>query len=391
MRQLSFYFRHSIEMKLPIIVDQLKRCQEIILATSGQDELYELLKIILGKFLWEKTESKDVLCYRGLNEITLKNKDIFIDLISDDKIYLSEEITNECLRIISNTNIHDISDEILHLAFEIMTSRSFKSDKGQYFTPRHVIDFCTDLMDFKDGDTVCDIACGCGSFLRSSLLKNSNIQTFGFDISQRAIKVAKVINFLTCHNKTIYSHIDSLSLEPSDIYSNTVETFLKKTNPDFNGFDFILTNPPFAGDISNTKDFKYYELSKDNKNYERDVFFLERSYNLLKNNGKLLIILPENKISSKKYKPFREWIFSKFKIISIISLHGNTFKPFTSQKTSILILQKSSECNNEIYDIPLYKSEHSGKKSNGDFIIKNGEIFSDLKEISKHFKEFYIV
>ena len=51
MRQLSCYFRHSIEMKLPIIVDQLKRCQEIILATSGQDELYELLKIILGKFL----------------------------------------------------------------------------------------------------------------------------------------------------------------------------------------------------------------------------------------------------------------------------------------------------------------------------------------------------
>lgn len=57
-----------------------------------------------------------------------------------------------------NSNL-DVVDE----AFEYLINKSSKGEKGQYFTPRYVIDMCVKMLDPKPSETVIDTAAGsCG-------------------------------------------------------------------------------------------------------------------------------------------------------------------------------------------------------------------------------------
>ncbi|MBP1523076.1 N-6 DNA methylase, partial [Salmonella enterica subsp. enterica serovar Worthington] len=56
----------------------------------------------------------------------------------------------------------------LHVAFEVMTSKVMKSDKGQYFTPFNVVDMYF-IFDIKSDQLICDPACGSGGFLHAVL------------------------------------------------------------------------------------------------------------------------------------------------------------------------------------------------------------------------------
>ena len=57
-----------------------------------------------------------------------------------------------------NSNL-DVVDE----AFEYLINKSSKGEKGQYFTPRYVIDMCVKMLDPKEDETLIDTAAGsCG-------------------------------------------------------------------------------------------------------------------------------------------------------------------------------------------------------------------------------------
>ena len=45
-------------------------------------------------------------------------------------------------------------------AFEYLMSKAQKGEKGQYFTPRYVIDMCVKMMNPTVGDKIIDTACG---------------------------------------------------------------------------------------------------------------------------------------------------------------------------------------------------------------------------------------
>ena len=48
-------------------------------------------------------------------------------------------------------------------AFEYLVNKSAKGEKGQYFTPRHVIDMCVQMLNPQPGEYMIDTAAGsCG-------------------------------------------------------------------------------------------------------------------------------------------------------------------------------------------------------------------------------------
>src|SRR5258705_10014546 len=55
------------------------------------------------------------------------------------------------------------------------------------------------------------------------------------------------------------------------------------------GFDFILTNPPFAGEVREQRFLDGYTLAKGKDRIERDILFLERCIQLLRPGGQLAI------------------------------------------------------------------------------------------------------
>lgn len=115
-------------------------------------------------------------------------------------------------------------------------------------------------------------------------------------------------------------------------------------NREVNGqFDLILTNPPFSVELDNDtkktvkKDFMFGEK----KNSEN--LFIERWYQLLRENGRLAAVLPENVFDTTENKYIRLFLYKYFKIKAVISLPQITFEPYTSTKTSILFAQKKTK------------------------------------------------
>jgi type I restriction enzyme M protein len=71
--------------------------------------------------------------------------------------------------------------------------------------------------------------------------------------------------------------------------------------------------------------------------------FIERYYQLLRENGRMAIILPENVFDTIDNKYIRLFIYKYFKVKAVVSLPQLTFAPFTQTKTSILFAQKKTK------------------------------------------------
>jgi len=76
---------------------------------------------------------------------------------------------------------------------------------------------------------------------------------------------------------------------------------------------------------------------------ERDVLFIERILKMLKPGGRAAIVLPQGKFNNSSLAFIREWILKKARLLAVVGLHPNTFKPHTGTKTSVLFVQKYTE------------------------------------------------
>lgn len=115
-------------------------------------------------------------------------------------------------------------------------------------------------------------------------------------------------------------------------------------NKSVNGnFDLILTNPQFSVDLDNDtkKTLSKSFLFGDKKNSEN--LFIERWYQLLRENGRLAAVLPESVFDTTENKYIRLFLYKYFKIKAIVSLPQLAFEPYTSTKTSILFAQKKTK------------------------------------------------
>lgn len=116
-------------------------------------------------------------------------------------------------------------------------------------------------------------------------------------------------------------------------------------------FDVILSNPPFAGEVKVKQQLAQYELAKPamkrakdkQAKEERDVLFIERIIKMLKPGGRAAIVLPQGKFNNSSLAFIREWILRKARLLAVVGLHPNTFKPHTGTKTSVLFIQKYTE------------------------------------------------
>lgn len=108
-------------------------------------------------------------------------------------------------------------------------------------------------------------------------------------------------------------------------------------------FDLILTNPPFSVELDNDtkKTVKRDFMFGEKKNSEN--LFVERWYQLLRENGRLAAVLPENVFDTTENKYIRLFLYKYFKIKAVVSLPQVSFEPYTSTKTSVLFAQKKTK------------------------------------------------
>lgn len=376
--------------------------EDEVLANAGVDVFEEVFKLIFIKLYDElagaRDESKD-LEFRNAGEsdselkmkiekLFNKAKDKWEGVFSkDDKIKLSPSHLSVCIGSLENVKLFNSNLEVIDEAFEYLVNKSAKGEKGQYFTPRYVIDMCVKMLNPKPNETMIDPASGsCGfpihtcfyvwqQLYKAKGLSQSHLFTaekkipecidyvkekiFGIDFDDKSVRVSKMLNLIAGDGHTNVLYLNSIDYEHWDEWTKNDEwediyfegwKRLKKlraekdANRDFN-FDILMANPPFAGDIKESRILARYELGKNSNGKAqskvgRDILFIERNLNMLKDGGRMAIVLPQGRFNNSSDKYIREFIAGRARILAVVGLHGNVFKPHTGTKTSVLFLQK---------------------------------------------------
>ena len=119
---------------------------------------------------------------------------------------LSDSHLAVCVASLQDVKLFNSNLQVVDEAFEYLVNKSAKGEKGQYFTPRHVIDMCVQMLNPKRGEYMIDTASGSCGFpvhtifnLTGRLFTNDEIseadkqdaqRVFGIDFDERAVRVA---------------------------------------------------------------------------------------------------------------------------------------------------------------------------------------------------------
>jgi type I restriction enzyme M protein len=336
------------------------------------DEKYtapdEIVKFRAG--IDEKSKDIEKRIYGIFDELKTKYPEV---IEKEDKITLDTNSIAFIVGELQNYSLMDCERDVVADAFETFIDHALKGGQGQFFTPRNVVKLIVDILQPNENDKIIDPACGSGGFLIETLKsvwlkmdekyqklgwKYHEIEKEKIDVATKNLrgidkdyflsKVAKAYMNLVGDGTTGIFCEDSLE-EPKNWKSET------KVKIQLEGFDIVLTNPPFGKEIKVVGKDKLqqfdlaHEWKKTNDIFSRtnkikedvqpQILFIERCFQLLKTGGKLGIILPETFFHAPKLYYILDF-FKKHNVMWVIDLPHNTFRPLCNAKCCVLIIQK---------------------------------------------------
>lgn len=429
----------------------IKEMEDEVLASAGVDSFEEIFKLIFAKLYDElvcANDSTSYLQFRNTGDTDYELKEKIQGLFDDakkkwegvfseeSKILLSPSHLAVCVSSLQDIKLFNNNLDVVDDAFEYLMSKAQKGEKGQYFTPRYVIDMCVKMMNPTEKDTIIDTACGSSGFTVHSIFKvwkdiraskglepgedfTASERTpdeinfvrdkvFAIDFDEKTVRVARTLNLIAGDGQTNVLHLNTLDYSRwseiitqedwNDVYNAGFKK-LKKLQPsgtkDYSRFQFslVMANPPFAGDIKENTIISHYELGKNaagkwQKKVGRDILFIERNLNFLAPGGRMAIVLPQGRFNNSSDKYIREFIAERCRILAIVGLHGNVFKPHTGTKTSVLFVQKwDDELCPQKDDYPIFFAtmQKPSKDNSGEKIyVKNPESGENLLDPHGH-------
>jgi type I restriction enzyme M protein len=346
----------------------LGRIEEIVLATSGAEPFELVTALVAARLVAGQGPANDVAA-----RLELARKR-FPWLGLPRKLDAPPKLVTQVDALLARAGIERMG-EGLDALFEQLVARVSKGEKGQYWTPRHVVDFAVSALMLQKGEVVLDPACGSGAFLAHARA-HARVKTLGFDVDPRAVRVAKLLAAAT-------------GAKPEDVERG--DSLAQKVARDV---DAIATNPPFAGRADATG----YELARLVRTPERDLLFVERCLEMLRSGGRLAIVLPHGKLSAAAWVPFRRWLVERARVFAVVSLPPETFQPHTSQRAAVVLAKKRAHRGAKPKEKIFFAvSARAGKDRSGEPIVRDGEDFAesgwraldhDLGDIAPHLAKF---
>jgi len=272
---------------------------------------------------------------------------------------------------------HYSNSEKLGDAFEYLLSfMGSQGDAGQFRTPRHIIDFITEIVNPQKNETVLDPACGTAGFLISAykhILKQNTKKNLGDGLN-------------ASDRKKIGENLNGYDISPDMVKMSLVNMYLHKfTNPKINEYDtlssedrwneyydVILANPPFFSPKGGIMPHNRFGV----KSTKAEILFIDYINEHLKPNGRAGIIVPEGVIfqSGTAYKQLRKKLIET-SLVGVISLPAGIFQPYSGVKTSVLILDKKiSKQKNKVFFLEI---------KNDGYAITSKRNKTDLNDLPK--------
>ena len=285
--------------------------------------------------------------------------------------------------------------DLYQLVFYKFAGPFSKDQNAQFITPLPMIDFLVNIVNPRNGETVVDPTVGIADFLSvsyvnsKSKLDDKNI--YGMDIDDQMVMLATLNMLLNGDgNAKIISQADgygslftkfSSKGEPLQLIPEMNKNGNWENRPDtekIKKFDVVLTNPPFGEDRAfspkDSKDLEViqcYELwnlygqknelndekcdqdlkgqkkkkkdgtSKQATKIDLGVVFLENAYRILKENGRLGIVLSNSIASIDSHRVARQWLMDKMRVVALFDMPANVFAE-TGVNTTIIVAYKPS-------------------------------------------------
>ena len=85
--------------------------------------------------------------------------------LKNDQIRIRRESFLSIVEKLQVYNLSKTSDDVKGIAFEKFLGTTFRGELGQFFTPRTIVEFMTDVLDPQEGERICDPCSGSGGFL----------------------------------------------------------------------------------------------------------------------------------------------------------------------------------------------------------------------------------
>lgn len=390
----------------------LKQCHDIIYQNEKADPVFafdEIAKILFIKVYAERHlktgNTENVFSLKWIEEAEKYTKD-FIDKTFEDtkkefgkgaifkdneKINLEKQTIKSIIHKLEKYYLSATSADIKGIAFEVFLGDTFRSDNGQFFTPRTIVEAMISILNPQPNQVVCDPACGSGGFLIRYFqdVQNKILLQLDADYQKKKNEIEKNTK-LTDQEKTKQIVIAFRSTEDlSDITNKNSPLFNLANHCIFgsdanermartskmnmimhgdghggikhqngfrnideitdNSFDIVITNPPFGSMVNDKEILTNYTLP--NKNPIKEEFlFIERCINLLKEKGKLGIVLPESIFNNPSNSWIREYVEDNSFIKGVISIPRETFLSSGADvKCSLLFLQKFTKKEKKLW------------------------------------------
>jgi type I restriction enzyme M protein len=277
------------------------------------------------------------------------------------------------IRDLSAVSFYDCSLDSKGAAFEYFVRATLKGKKlGQYFTPRELVRFMYSLVGRKkilnsliSGSPlkVLDPACGTGGFLvflmqdsinqLQAKLRNREITKamfdkavkrakeeifYGSDANEGVAASAKMNMIIAGDGHTNIQHEDSLS-------SNAANWSI--SNPDCH---LILTNPPFGtseSDSLSSQDRQQFDIASTKGQH----LFIQKMIQTTVSGGEICTVIDEGVLNTESGAKLRKYILTHCKLIAVVSLPSDTFKPNKiNVRSSLLYLEKRENPDHDLID-----------------------------------------
>ncbi len=397
------------QMKAGDWVSVVRRMEELVAAGSGEDPFEVVLELVLARLADELLHqgrhfpgfASPGQTWRGVFHLLAEIAERWPGLLGRSTALsrLREQHLHTCASLLGAFSFTGSGALMLDSLLETISVPTARARKGQFFTPRHVVEACVRMTRPRQGEWVLDPCCGSGGFLvqawhhmvQAGGAPGSALDgLLGFDLDPRAIRVAKVLMLATTGRSARLRLADALlgadtgrEVSPQDSQAPaSIHEYLDSCNgPPGGRVDVILTNPPFAGELRDRRILDAFQNGRGRKKVERDVLFLEKCVGLLRPGGRIAIVLPHGKLAVARWAPLRRWLLRHLEVRGVVSLPSSTFQPHTGQRTCILLgRRRSSGRQGQGGGRILFQvAARSGKDSRGRPILRetDGQVHED--------------
>ncbi|MFN3487665.1 MAG: N-6 DNA methylase [Emticicia sp.] len=253
----------------------------------------------------------------------------------------------------SGTNIRKVLNKLNEIDFNIAKDRHAFGElyesilkelqsagkSGEFYTPRAITQFITDIINPKLGERVLDPACGTGGYLTCAIehLKKqaNNVEQLKSITENIAGWEYKPLPFLLATTNLILHDIEVPNIRFGDALDQPLSNFTEKDR-----VNVILANPPFGGIVANGNESNFPQNFRTKESAD---LFLILMIHLLKAGGRAGIVLPDGSLTGEGVKQrVREKLLKDCNLHTIIRLPQSVFAPYATVNTNLLFFDKGT-------------------------------------------------